>query len=92
MTWPFETDVTLAISKLKMIVMAAENSNHNGEIAAIRASEAWALEKALRLVLPEIRNSFSSGDGRFTAEQLEAIDDALVLVSGPSHRILAEAA
>lgn len=82
MTGPSDIAVDLAIRKLKLILEAAENSNHNGEVAIVRAMEAWTLESAIRLVLPEIRNSFASGDGRFTAEQISAIDDALAAARG----------
>ena len=82
MTGPTDIAVNLAITKLKLILDAAENSNHAGEVAAVRAAEAWTLESAIRLVLPEIRNSLSCGDGRFTAEQIETIEDALSAARG----------
>lgn len=82
MTGPSDIEVDLAIKKLKMIIDAAENSNHQGEVAAVRAANAFALERALRLVAPEIKNSISCGDGRFTTDQIEAIDQALFNASG----------
>ena len=82
MTGPSEIAVDLAVRKAELMLDAAKNSNHNGEVAIVRAMEAWTLEAALRLVLPEIRNSYASGDGRFTAEQIDAIDDALAAARG----------
>lgn len=88
MTGPTEISVDLAIKKIRLTLTAAENSNHAGEVAIVRASEAWALESAIRLVLPEIRNSYASGDGRFTAEQLDAIEDALAAARGETRPLI----
>lgn len=41
-------------------------------IAAMRR-----LESALRLILPDLRHSIQSGDGRFTLSQLEAVETAV---------------
>ena len=46
-------------------------------LAAMRS-----LENALRLILPDLRHSISSGDGRFTPSQLEAIEAAIGESSG----------
>lgn len=84
MNGPSEAEVDRAIKKLKMIIEAAENSNHQGEVAVVRAANAFSLESALRLVAPEIKNSISCGDGRFTADQIDAIDQALFSAAGVS--------
>lgn len=41
-------------------------------IAAMRR-----LEGALRLILPDLRHSIQSGDGRFTLSQLQAVESAV---------------
>lgn len=82
MSGPSDFAVSTAIRQLKGMIEAAENSNHAGEVATVRASAAWLLESALRLVLPEIRNSISAGDGRFTPEQIDAIEQALAQARG----------
>jgi hypothetical protein len=77
MSGPSDVAVDLAISKLELDIVAAKNANHNGEVAVVRAASAYVLESALRLLLPEIKNSIASGDGRFTPEQISAAEDAL---------------
>lgn len=52
------------------------------ECAVVRAAAAYSLESALRLILPDLRHSISSGDGRFTQSQLQAIEAALGEASG----------
>lgn len=42
------------------------------------------LLSAVRLVLPEIRHSLACGDGRFTTEQVQALEGALAVVVGGS--------
>ena len=91
MSGPSETAVELAIKKCGLMIEAAGNSNHNGEVAIVRASAAWNLERALKLVLPEIKNSISCGDGRFTKDQVLEIEAALSLARGDD-RVLAMAA
>lgn len=82
MSGPSDYAVSTAIRELQKMIEAAENSNHAGEIATVRAAAAGALERALRLVLPEIRNSISAGDGRFTDEQVATIEEALAHARG----------
>ena len=74
---PSETQVDLAINKLTNMIIGAENSNHASECAVVRAAAAYSLESALRLILPDLRHSIASGDGRFTHSQLEAVEAAL---------------
>ena len=82
MTSPSDYAVATAIRQLQRMIEAAENCNHAGEVAVVRAAAAGLLERALRLVLPEIRNSISAGDGRFTDEQVDAIEQALAQARG----------
>lgn len=89
--FPHESDVNRAIAGLSQIIEGAENSNHNAEIAAVRAFNAQSLYMALRLVRPEIANSIRAGDGRFTMSQIDMIDAALKAASGiPQSQMAAE--
>jgi len=74
---PSDTQVELAISKLERMIVGAEHSNQASQCAVVRAAAAYSLESALRLILPDLRHSISSGDGRFTHYQLQAIEAAL---------------
>lgn len=82
-----DAQIDAAISKLQRIICGAENSNHASECAVIRAAAAHKLESALRLILPDLRHSISSGDGRFTPSQLEAIETALNEASGADQSV-----
>ena len=77
-----EIQVELAISQLKSIIEAAENYRHTGAIAVLKAAAAGPLERVIRLILPEIRNSISCGDGRFTSHQVHEIEHALAIARG----------
>lgn len=82
MSGPSDYAVADAIRQLQKMITAAENCNHAGEVATVRAASAGLLERALRLVLPEIRNSISAGDGRFTTDQVDTIEQALAHARG----------
>lgn len=86
---PSDAQIDRDCDKLERMVLGARNSNHASEYAVLRAAAAYSLENALRLILPDLRNSISSGDGRFTRSQLHAIEDAINEAAGAIEEIAA---
>lgn len=75
-------DVDSAIASLKTIIRAAESRDPAAMAAVLTAAAANDLKGAVRLVLPEIRHSISAGDGRFTGDQVDALERALESARG----------
>lgn len=92
MSFPSDATVENAVNQFRKIIEAASNSNHAGEVAIVRAAAAPRLEEALRNVLPEIKNSVSCGDGRFTTSQILLIEAALAAARGQNFVPLGEVA
>ena len=78
---PTETEINQAISTLKAVIEAAENSNHNGEVALMKAVKAiktgpWAfppraeeLAKVIESsVIANWQHDMGDGNGGFNAE------------------------
>lgn len=79
-----------AIRDMRQTLAAAERRDPEAVSTILKASAAVDLAAAVRLVLPEIRQSLSAGDGRFTQSQVEALEHALACSRG--ERSLAAAA
>lgn len=79
---PTDAQIDRACDRLERMIAGARNANHASEYAVIKAAAATSLESALRLILPDLKHSISSGDGRFTSSQLHAVEDALAEASG----------
>lgn len=87
MSRPLAMTVDLAIQDFERAIEGA-NSGHPGcKTFLVRGACSFLLESALRLVLPEIRNSIACGDGRFTAEQVLEIECALAIARGEEFKI-----
>lgn len=69
--------VTDAIAQLRAMIAAAERGEPRAVAGVVAAATAPQLRNAVRLVLPEIRQSISAGDGRFTADQVAVLEAAL---------------
>lgn len=69
--------VTEAIAQLRAMIAAAERGEPRAVAGVVAAATAPQLRNAVRLVLPEIRQSISAGDGRFTADQVAVLEAAL---------------
>lgn len=74
--------VDSAIASLKDIIRAAESRDPAAIAAVLTAAAANDLKGAVRLVLPEIRHSIHAGDGRFTGDQVDALERALETARG----------
>lgn len=71
------TPLDCAIASLKSMISAAESRDPAAVAGVLTAAAANDLRGAVRLVLPEIRHSISAGDGRFTHDQVGALERAL---------------
>lgn len=79
-----------AIRDMRNTLAGAERRDPEAVSALLKATAAIDLAAAVRLVLPEIRQSLSAGDGRFTMSQVESLEKALAFSRG--ERSLAAAA